>query len=52
MKNLFNKKFFNTLGKVIAALALLVTTCNINSACVWAIHQEEVPGSAKRLRKF
>ena len=52
MKNLFNKKWFNYFGKIIAAVALLATTCNVNSACMWAIHQEEVPSSAKRLRKF
>lgn len=52
MKKLSNKKWFNTFGKVLAAVALVVTTCNVNSACIWAIHQEEVPSAAKRLRKF
>ncbi len=52
MKKLINKKWFNSFGKVVATIAFVVTTCNVNSTCVWAIHQEEVPSVAKRLRKF
>ena len=37
---------------VIATLALLVTTYTVNSTCLFAIHQEELPEEAFKLRKF
>lgn len=49
------KKFSNFIrkhGSVIAALALLVTTTNVNSACFWINNQPELPDNANNLRKF
>ena len=34
---------------VIATLALLVTTYTVNSTCLFAIHQEELPEEAFKL---
>lgn len=42
------KKNFGTL---LAAFALFVTTCNVNSACIFVVHQPKVPASALALRK-
>ena len=44
--------FIRKHGNVIAALGLLVTTTNVNSACFWIYNQPELPKSAKSLRKF
>lgn len=40
------------LGTLVASFALMVITLNVNSACFWIMHQDEVPKSAKKLRKF
>lgn len=40
------------LGSIVASIALLVTAFNVNSACIWVMNQDEIPSSAKRLRKF
>lgn len=45
--NLFAK--FST---VFAALALTITSVNINSCCFWINNQPELPADAKKLRKF
>jgi len=39
-------------GGMLAALALVVTTLTANSACIFYTHQEQLPESAKALRKF
>ncbi|MBT9625034.1 cyclic lactone autoinducer peptide [Ruminococcus sp. AM43-6] len=39
-------------GKLIAALALAITTANVNSCCIWINHQPELPDGANNLRKF
>ncbi len=39
-------------GSALAALALVVTTLTENSACIFYMHQEPLPASAKKLRKF
>lgn len=41
-----------TLGTFVAFFAFMVTTINVNTACFWIMHQDEVPKSAKKLRKF
>jgi len=46
------KKFILKYGSFVAALALLVTTMTENSACIFYMHQEKLPESAKKLRKF
>lgn len=37
---------------VLAPLALLMTTANINATCAGAVHQPNLPDNAKKLRKF
>ena len=37
---------------VLASLALLVTTANVNATCACAIHQPVLPKNAGKLRKF
>lgn len=39
-------------GSAIAALALAITTVNVNRACFWIANQPELPEGAKSLRKF
>ena len=39
-------------GSTLAALALAVTTANVNKACFWIANQPELPEGAKTLRKF
>ncbi len=38
--------------QMLAMLALVVTTMVTNSACVFIAHQEPLPETAKKLRKF
>lgn len=47
MKNLAFKCY-----QVIAALALMVTTLNVNTACVFVMHQPKLPEGAEKLKKF
>ena len=51
MKNRFYRVCLR-FGSVMAALALAVTTANINSACMFITNQPELPSNAKKLRKF
>lgn len=46
------KNFFKKYGSWMAALAMVVTTMSVNSACIFYMHQSEVPQAAKKLRKF
>lgn len=45
-------KFIKKYGGALAALALTVTTVNVNSTCFWINGQPELPADAKKLRKF
>jgi len=47
LKNL-SLKFY----RVIAVMALMVTTLNANTACVFVMHQPKLPEGADKLRKF
>lgn len=47
MKNIFIK-----FGGILASLALMITTLNINTACMVFSHQPKLPESAKSLRHF
>jgi len=47
MKNIFVK-----FAGVVAALALMVTAANVNTACVLVIHQPKLPEGAEKLRRF
>lgn len=46
------RNFGYRFGGVIAAFALVITTLNVNSTCVYFAHQPKLPESAKKLRKF
>lgn len=37
---------------IIASLALMVTIMNVNSACIFLVHQPKLPEGAQKLRKF
>ena len=47
MKNIIFKN-----GGMLAALAMVFTTLTVNSTCTWMTYQEELPDTAKKLRKF
>lgn len=46
------KEFIKKHSGFLAALALVVTTMTVNSTCIFTMHQDEVPKTAKKLRKF
>lgn len=46
------KNFIKRYGNMLAAFALFITTLTVNSTCVWATYQPEIPEKAKSLRKF
>ncbi|WP_074463601.1 cyclic lactone autoinducer peptide [Cellulosilyticum sp. I15G10I2] len=46
------KKLMLKFGGVIASLALMVTTLNMNTNCMFIMHQPKMPKNAKKLRKF
>lgn len=48
----FISKNIAKIGSIVAALAVMMTTVNVNSACNWFTHQEKLPVDAKKLRKF
>ena len=55
MKKLVKVSLRNTVfkfGGIFAMLAMVVTTSAANTACMWFMHQEEMPPEAKKLRKF
>lgn len=45
-------RFYGTLAAMMAAVAMTVTTLVANSTCIYLTYQEELPESAKSLRKF
>lgn len=47
MKNLIYK-----FGSAIAALALTVTAFNVNSGCMFLMHQPKLPEGAEKLSKI
>lgn len=46
------KKFLYRYAGMLAALALVITTATTNSTCICLMHQDKLPESAKKLRKF
>lgn len=46
------KKILLKYSGMLAALAMIFTTLTVNSTCTWMTYQEELPKSAKKLRKF
>lgn len=45
------KFVMNKWTKMIAGLAIMVTTVSVNSACFILMHQPELPKGAERLRR-
>lgn len=52
MKKLISKNWLHTLGSMTATFALMVTALNVNTTCMFIAHQDELPKSAKKLRRF
>lgn len=52
MKKLTINSLLIKFSTIVASLALLVTSSNVNSTCVIIIHQPELPEGAKDLRRF
>lgn len=46
------KKFIRKYGTWMAAFAMVITVMTANSACIFLMHQSELPEAAKKLRKF
>lgn len=45
-------KLITRFGGIVASLALAVTTMNVNSTCIFVVHQPKLPKGAEKLRKF
>ena len=45
-------KWIKKYSGALAAFAMVVTTLVANSTCIYIMHQDEMPESAKKLRKF
>lgn len=45
------KNFMRKWSTVIASLAMVITTCTVNSTCQFLMHQPELPEGADRLRR-
>ncbi|CAK7000559.1 cyclic lactone autoinducer peptide [Tissierella carlieri] len=45
------KKVILKFSGIIASLALMVTSMNVNSTCIYLAYQPELPKSAEKLRK-
>ncbi|WP_373370306.1 cyclic lactone autoinducer peptide [Irregularibacter muris] len=46
------KKLILKCSGILASFALMVTTLNMNMACIFLVHQPKLPQEAKKLRKF
>lgn len=46
------KGFAIKISGLLASLALLITTYNANVACIFLVHQPQMPKGAQKLRKF
>ena len=46
------EKSTNRIGKFIAVVSMAVLTIGVNQVCYWLFDQEEIPESARRLRRF
>lgn len=52
MKITKNRNKVYTFGRMVASFALMITALNVNTTCMFIAHQDELPKSAKKLRKF
>lgn len=48
---IYLKKVILKFSGIIASLALMVTSMNVNSTCIYLSHQPELPKGAEKLRK-
>ncbi len=46
------QKLLYLLGSVVGSFALMITSLNVNTTCMFIAHQPKLPNSAKELRKF
>lgn len=46
------KNFMEKAGTMVNSVAKVAAVANVNSACFAWMHQEKIPESAKKLRKF
>lgn len=46
------KKVTFKIGRIVASLALMVTALNVNSTCMYLIHQPKLPEGAEKLYKY
>lgn len=46
------KKLMFKFGGIVAGLALTVTALNVNTTCIYLIHQPKLPKGSDKLRKF
>ncbi len=46
------KQLLIKIGASLASLALIITTLNVNTACMLFVHQPKLPDNTKRLRRF
>lgn len=49
---LMMKKYMLKFSKCLAALALMITAMNVNTTCLFAVHQPVIPSRANKLRRF
>lgn len=45
------KKVVLKFGGILASLALMVTSMNVNTTCIFLAHQPKLPEGAEKLRK-
>jgi len=46
------RNMVSKLGVLLASLALMIVSLNVNTTCMFVAHQPELPEGAKKLRKF
>ena len=46
------EKLLYLLGSVVASFAVMITSINVNTTCMFIAHQPKLPDSAKKLRKL
>ena len=46
------QKLLYLLGDVVASFAVMITSLNVNTTCMFIAHQPKLPDSAKKLRKL
>lgn len=51
-RGVFMKQIFLKFSSILAMLALVMTTANVNATCDFLIYQPKLPQNAKKLRKF